>query len=289
MTRERTVVVCALNIAMHRPHSSQAYVDLLKGAYRKNWLSSQGELHGLLLGSLTVADGASAKNEITGEIYRFVKIDPNDPWFDLRTRKQATETEVEQINIPSHLLAHMQRIPFVFYPTEHELWFIAKDKKANLGPLAAEKFFEELLAATAAELRFPEVSVTALPDKNALKTIFKLPELHKLILDFKRPNPDDAGDMEAIFEERMASQNIRGRREELTAPTGESIKPDAQTRAEARVAARNGKVVGYGKDAEGVKIEASTADHPAKFFVKVRSAIETSMDALRRARADQSL
>lgn len=280
----RTITISALNVAMHRPHSPQRYVDLFRAAHAARRLYSQGEIHGLMLGRLQGLRDAVEANEFTGEVYRFVKVDANEPWFDTRTRRQATPEEVEQIAIPEHLLAHMQRIQFVFYPREHQLWFVAKDKKDALSVGAMEKFFQTLLEQTANEHQFPEIAVTALPDEDALDEVFDIPGLHRIELSFKRPNPDDAGALEARFEERLAAMNVRSRQETLAAARGQELQPDDQLRAEAEVAARNGNVKGIGRDDFGRPIERTTAQKPKRLYMRVNSAIETALDVLRRAK-----
>ncbi len=287
MARLRTITIGALNIAMHRPHSPERYVELFTAALKLGRLFQQGEIHGLMLGPLTGRRDAIEKNELSGEIYRFVQVNPDDPWFDLRTRRQAAPEEVERINIPQHLLAHLQSFPFIFYPRQHELWFVSKDRGSSLSIKAAEKFFQALFDQTAAASNFPEIAVTALPDKEKLEELLNLPGLRRLELSFNRPNPDDGGELEAEFEERMANINVGKRHEVLTAPRGQEMEPDAQLQAEARVAARNGKVLGEGVDLDGAPIQMSTEERPARFFKRVNDAIETVKDVLRRARDEQ--
>lgn len=175
--RARTVVVSAMNIAMHRPHSRERYVELFSSAYDVHKLYAQGEIHGLILGSLYGIGDAVQTNELSGEIYRFVKVDANEPWFNTVTRKQATEKEVQQISIPRHLLAHMQKILFIFFPREHELWYVSKDKSGVLAPGIVEKYLQTLFDHVVADQQFPQVDVTALPDEDALEEVFNVPGL----------------------------------------------------------------------------------------------------------------
>lgn len=282
--RARTVVVSALNIAMHRPHSPQRYVELFRSAYDAHRLYQQGEIHGLILGSLYGVGDATQTNELSGEIYRFVKVDANEPWFNTVTRKQATEKEVQQINIPQNLLAHMQKIPFIFFPKEHELWYLSKDKTGSLSPGVFEKYLQTLFDHVVADQQFPQVDVTALPDKDALDEVFEVPGLHRVELTLKRPNPDDAGDLEAKFEQRLARMNVQSRQEVLTAKKGERLQPDEQLRAEAEVTARNGSVKGVGVDEHGTPIEATTAMKPKRVFMRFSEAKETIRELIKRAK-----
>lgn len=284
MSRERTIEISALNIAMHKPHSPQRYVDLFADARGLEFLVEQGELHGIMLGPLYGVEDAVSKNELTGEIYRFVKIDSDEPWFNVETRQQATDKETEGINIPPHLLAHMQHIQFVFYPKEHQLWFICKDRKDRLAPNAAERFFETLFTHVASLKGYPEVAVTALPDAAALEEMLSIHRLGKIVMHFKRPNADDDDDAEVRFMKRLEDQQIKAVTEELTAEQYESIIPDETTRREARIASRNGSVTVIGTDAEGVRVKESTSEKPTRLFRKVNEAVETAMAVLRRTK-----
>lgn len=286
MTRTRTIEICALNISMHTPHSPQRYVDLLVEGRRRKRVFRQGEVHALMLGSLTGSKTAVEANELRGEVYRFVKVDANEPWFNTQTNEQASDEEVATLNIPGNLRAHMQRIEFVFYPKEHELWFISKDGNIRFGPSRAERFFQMLLDEVAVSKELPQVDVTVIPEKTALKNMFALHQLNRIVMQFKRPNPDDAADIAGRIMQRMEAQKVRTINEELIASRGQSIKPDSQTQAEAHVAARNGYVEVHGKDAEGVPVHESTVNKPLRVPMRVDSTIETAADVLLRSRME---
>lgn len=286
MARPKKIEVSALNISMHNPHSPQGYVDLIKRARARRKVFGQGELHALMLGSLTGLATAVEKNELSGEVFRFVKVDDGAPWFNTLTNEQAKDNEIADLNIPPNLRAHMQRIQFIFFPREHELWFISNDGKNRLGPKRMESFFQNLLDEASISQNGPQIEVTALPDKSALREMLKIYQLDRLILQFKRPNPDDAADIAGRIMKRLEQQNVARLHEELVATKGESIKPDAQTIAEAGVAARNGRVEVIGKDEEGLNVRESTDERPLRTVLKVDSDVETPLVALRRAKAE---
>lgn len=284
MSRTRTIQVSALNITMHSPHSPQLYVDLLRRALNRRKIFKQGEIHALMLGSLTGAASAVEKNELTGEVFRFVKVDAAEPWFNSATLKQATDDDLDDISIPPHLFAHMQRIHFVFLPKEHQLWFASVDGKSRLGSLKAESFFQDLLTDASSSQNGPQVDVTAIPDKSALDDMFALHKLSRITMQFKRPNPDDVGSVAARIKQRMQDQRVATVNEELIAEKGESIKPDATTKVEAAVAAMNGYVEVVGKDELGMTVTDSTVNKPLRIPVKVNPNTETTVAALLRAR-----
>lgn len=112
MITTRAIKISALNIAMHQPHSPKKYVELFKDAKKLNYLVRLGSLHGAILGSIYPPKDGNPTSELTGEIYRFVKLDPKEPWFNVETSDVASDDEVGRINIPGHLLPHLQRIEF---------------------------------------------------------------------------------------------------------------------------------------------------------------------------------
>ena len=282
MSLSRTIEICGLNVAMHTPHSQERYVDLFKAAYELKSLIAQGELHGLLLGSLYDTETWTKNKVISGEIYRFVKVDANEPWFNTRTLKQATDQDVKAISIPPHLLAHLQRIPFIFSPSQHRLWFVARDRKNSLGALAAERFIQQLLDLAVAVKDYPIISVTALPDTETLKKLLSMHQLQRLIIEVKRPNPDDAASAVKRAMERLENMNAKKLTEELIAVDGKSIKPDKETRELAVIASENGKVTGIGKTADGLPSRESTAEKPMRIFSKINDAVESAFDILKR-------
>lgn len=286
MARPRSIEIGALNISMHSPHSPQGYVDLLRRALRRRRVFGQGEIHALMLGSLTGANSAVEANEISGEIFRFVKVDVDAPWFNTVTNEQASEDEIAELSIPSNLRAHMQQIQFIFFPREHELWFVSKDGRARMGPQRVEAFFQKLLDDAAASLDGQQVEVTALPDKAALNEMLKLPHLERILMQFKRPNPDDAADIAGRIMERMEKQNVARINEELIGARGVALKPDALTVAEAKVAARNGRVEVRGKDAEGLTVRESTDEKPLRVVASVDSDVETALAVVRRIKSE---
>lgn len=280
----RTIEISALNISMHTPHSPQGYVDLIVHARRKKKIFRQGEVHALMLGSLIGTKSALASNELRGEVFRFVNVNADEPWFNTQTNEQASDEEVAALNIPENLRAHMQRIEFVFYPKEHELWFISRDGSNRLGPSRAARFFKLLLDDVTISRELPDVEVTVIPDKTALEQMFKVFQLNKIVMQFKRPNPDDAADIQARIMGRMEAQKVKTMNEELIAARGQSIKPDAQTLEESKVAALNGFVEVHGKDADGLPVHESTVDKPLRLSVRVNTNIETAADVLLRSR-----
>jgi len=282
MAKGRSIKIAALNIAMHKPHSPQRYMSLFRDARRLNLLVTLGNLHGAMLGSLNGPREYSKDAMMSGEIYRFVKLDANEPWFNLQTSEEASDDDMSGVKIPPHLLPHLQRIEFVFLPDKHELWFVSQDRKDRLGTHAAVTFFQTLFDRVVQEGSYGPVEVTALPDMDTLETMLSLHTLERITMDLKRPNADDTAHEEVRWLKRLEKQNIQRQKLELVAVKGETIEPDDETRTLAAIAARNGNVSVIGKDAAGTRVEESTVARPMVITRHVDSELETSFDVLAR-------
>ena len=282
MERTRTIIISCLNLAMHSPHSRERYVDLLAAAFSAQRVVLLGSVHGGMIGSLYGVSTASAEDELTGELYRFLKLDSDEPWFNAQTKAAASPDDLEALSIPPHLLPHLQRIPFIFRPSIHRFYLISKDRKDTLSAASAKLLLEGVFLPLTAEGLFPPVEITVEPEKGALDEIFGLNSLEHLTIELVPPNPDDGAEIERNWKERLKNQNVRKQIVQLDSERNESIKPDAETLALAKVAASNGKVTATGRDSAGLIKELSTVDKPLRERVVHDPNVETLFDTLRR-------
>lgn len=282
MERTRTITVSCLNIAMHSPHSKSRYVELLAAAFSARRMVRLGSVHGGMIGSLYGATSEAAEKELTGELYRFLKLDPDEPWFNAQTKDIASPDDLEAISIPQHLLPHLQRIPFLFKPSTHRFYLVSKDRKDNLSAGTAKQLLEGVFTPLIAEDLFPPVEITVEPEKDALDEILNLKSLEHLVIELVPPNPDDGDEIEKQWKERLKKQNVRRQTVQLDSERNLSIKPDPETVALAKLASSNGKVTATGHDAQGLKKELSTVDKPLQERVLHDPNVETLFDALRR-------
>lgn len=282
----RTIKIAGLNIAMHQPHSPERYVDLMHQAYRSRHIVKLGKLHAAMLGSLYSSSEKHPRDgtpiEMTGEVYRFVKLDPNEPWFNTETKDVASEEDVQKIAIPRNLLPHLQLIPFIFRPRRHHLAYVSRERGSSLGPRTAEAFFQSLFDYLRTKKEFPQVEVTPLVDKDVVDEMLELKTLEKLTIELKRPNPDDLGHEDERWMKKLEKMKARKLVEQIEAVRGESIVPDAETRSIARVAANNGRVSVVARDATGARFEESTVARPLVITEHVDDKVETTVDVLRR-------
>jgi hypothetical protein len=282
MSKTRKITLAAINIAMHAPHPKERYVDLLQKAFRQRMIVRMGALHGVLLGTLYKPEQQGKEFFVSGEFYRFVKLDPSQPWFNSERKKPATEQDVESINIPGHLLPHLQRIPFVFNARRHQLWYASRDQTSSLAPATAVRFLKALLQSTSIAHNLPEISVTAVPEKTSVEEILNLPGLEYLRIQLVRPNPDSGESAEERWLRWLEKQKTTKAKLELVHARNQILEPDAETREMASVAANNGIVYGRGRTADGLPVEDSTKNRPLQRYEFVDTNIETTADVVRR-------
>jgi hypothetical protein len=286
VARGRRVTFAAINIAMHAPHPMAKYVELLQKAFRRRSIIRMGALHAVMLGSMGRPQEHGRTVFVSGEVYRFVKLDPDQPWFNAEKKEPATDEDVEAIKIPGHLLPHLQGIPFVFNAARHRLWYVSRDGKSSLGTATATRFFSQLLQSTAIQHDLPEVSVTAVPESGSVEEILGLPGLEYLKIELVRPNPDSGESAEERWLRRLEEQKTTKAKLELFHAKNQVIEPDAETKEMAEVAANNGVVYGRGRTADGLPVEDSTVARPMLRHEFVDTDIETATDVLARLAAE---
>lgn len=279
MARETRIDVCALNIAMHAPHSVDKYVELMLSAYRSRRVVSSRGVNGALIGALYYVDKSNPAKGLTGEIYRFIQLDPNEPWFNVQNKEAANEEELKEIKIPDHLKPHLARFSFVFFPKGHRLYVETKNAGKTIGPSTVAAIFERIFLDPSLE-RFGEIEVTVEPDKNEVAEIFNIPFIHHLKIELLRPNPDDHDGDERKFLKRLEKQGAKKMQVALISTRNDILSPDEDTKRLAQVAASNGYVSASGRDLNDQPIERSTKNAPWIESFPYNSDIQTSNDVL---------
>lgn len=257
MTRKKTIPVYCLNLAMHAPHSPERYVELLQACHRH--VVELNSPFAAMIGSLYAPASPDDSGLWAGEFYQFLNIDVNDPWFDLNRREQASDGDKAAVSIPSHLKPELTRFSFVFDPVSHLMVVQMKQDGRSFGAGRAQKLLDRLFAHPRMQ-EFPSVEVTALPQRDAVERMLKLPHLSQLKISLVRPNPDDLDKTEAKLMGRLAGQNAKRMDIVLQGAGNQSLTPDEETRAVAQVAAHNGVVSVVAKNSEGKTVATSTLD-----------------------------
>lgn len=226
---------------------------------------------------------------IEGELVRFSEIEQDNPWVNVETGKMLEPGD--EPSLPENLKPNGTYFNYIFYPKgkgiNHKLFYISKSRNQQgsydtLSPRYVRDMFQKLFDNNEEiKLDLQSLEVTVLPDRGALKSIFKIHSLKKIELLIKAPNPDDLADEEHEMWERMDIMNVSKIYQEYISEKNESIKPDEELKIKAKIAASNGYVKGIGKTADGVKEEISTTEVPLKEEVVVENNNVAEIEALR--------
>lgn len=279
------IPIAGVNIVTH-PHSPKGYIDLLNAMFNlRLHVPMRGAQH-LMLGELKPVSGDGSDGALFGRLYRFVHVDKDAPWFNVARHDEATSEELSSINLPDELRPNTETFDFVFYPKGHSFYINTRSgnrvngKRHSIGVGQVVKLLKTLASISEIQQRFGVVDITAFPDQEQLEKILSIHNLNKLVIEVSKPNPDELGQAQAKVFDRLSGMKARKLKQELIAERYESITVDEDTRTLARVAAGNGKVVGYGYTANNKKVEESTVAKPWTDRVQYDSDIQTEADAL---------
>lgn len=273
MARIRKSEIGAVNIVTH-PHSPKGYDDLLSDACNGFYYGKIRGLDGGVIGEKSEWSG-NPEDPISGFIWRFVNLDSNAPWANLKTRKEQDPAKTPVV--PPELKPHLRKEAFVFFPKGHRMFFCAK----TFSPGSVERMLKNMFSTSKIVDKYGEVEVHLETSQEAIETILKMERLSSVELFISLPNSDEL-DGEARFKERMDALNARKNDLKLTAGRGESITPDEDLKTQMVIARSNGyvKANGYSKTEE--RLEISTRSHPFKYGVEYDSTQDSFMSVLRR-------
>lgn len=279
MTRIRSsaIHIGALNVVL-QPHSPLKYIELLRLMAKKKF---DAHVHGdnaLLLGSCSYLNKDNPLEGVRGDIYKFLKLDAADAWFNTENMDEATPDDVADINIPDYLKPHFKRFQYIFFPRGHRFYFISSKPKHSLSPKLVKNFFE--LVFTRKEFAdFGALTVTVQPDPNSLDAVFSLKSISVIKMEISRPNPDDLEDAEAKILDRLNNLNAKVEKVEFLAASNEGLRPDAEMKEFAGIASENGHVYAEGKNGDGLKQYISTKEMPLHVTAKFNPSLNSEFDA----------
>lgn len=267
MARERKLEVCVLNIALARQQGKvpkpEDYHQLMRAAFlAKRPAKLRGDRRGLLV----QVDRDAEEGRIAGVVATFTDFDVDDSWIDTSSGKEASDDDLEQIQIPNRLRPHHRRYNFQFDLGAHKLAIETKSEpetgkdRLNLTPGTAASLFEALFHAESITEKFGPIGVTVLPHQEGIDAIINWRHAEKIEITIKPPNPDDE-DLEERIEQRMSSMNAARWDQDFRARGDDALSPDDELKASMRVAARNGHVIAIGYE-EGERRELSTKNMP---------------------------
>lgn len=274
--RKTNFYVACLNIVLH-PHSRDKYISLLRAI---NELKLDAKVRGddaLMIGSFY--EIVESRGEaFSGSIYKFLKLDAAEDWFNTLKNDAASREDIKDINIPDHLKPHFKKFQYVFFPKNHRLYFICKKGSDTLSPNMLKLFFDRI--ASASELaQFGELSVTVQPEEGITEQFFSIERVSLIELEIHKPNPDDHEDLEEEIMERLKSLNAGKEKRTYVEATNTGLQPDNMLKALAAVAAENGGVYVKGRH-DGKVVELNSRERPLKSAHSYNGDLQTELYAL---------
>ncbi|WP_368648604.1 DUF4747 family protein [Castellaniella ginsengisoli] len=262
MARDRSFEVSGLNIRVHSKHTEDEYEALWRMLHTRRRSSVWG-YDALMIGEVYPPRGKMEAPYLFGDLYKFLNIDPNDPWFDVARKKPATKEDVSEIVIPDNLKPNFSFCPYIFDLRKHKLYFISKSSEGvGVSPSRVKRLIEYLSGAREIGDRFNDVNVTILTDRKKVSELLSWEVIRTLEIYIERPNANDKAD------ERRALDKLNGMRANSKrtiwkkAKGAKSIVVDEETRLLANAAADNGVVKVSGRNQQGVPDKASSESYP---------------------------
>jgi hypothetical protein len=274
MRNNRTIRLAAFNIVTH-PHTTQGYVNLFHSARKlKRDIPIRGETHGRLGTSIDLDDYSEPL--VTGDIYTYLELNINDPWFNTRTGEAADTTQTQEVQIPDYLRPHLKQLRYVFFPKTHLFVFVQHDTgkhRGTLGVNSMSDFLTELLndPRLLEKTDFKKVEVRSVQDRKSLAWIFSKLKVEQLEITIRRPNGDSSGDAKKSVEEELEEQNLEEYFVKQTAEKGKGIKPNENTGRLLNEAMTNGGVKAKGRDTDDKMQTVNTQSKPLLEPIEISS------------------
>lgn len=261
MARPTILRMAAVNLRVH-PHPAGVYERLLRLAHRRRLTAKvHADRHGII--SQIWASPDPQIPGIHGTISTYLQFDAKEPWIDLETFEEATDEELNKIELPEHLRPSLRRCRFVLDSKIHILSFDIEPSKGGMSPNSMLRFLEGLFAHAVIVKDFGPVGLTIVHEDYTVDRLFSLERISEIFIQANRPNPGDYDttpyeDLEDFLREQQAE-----RLEQRISSSERQIVPNEATIALARVADENGFVRVRGANENGEVIELSTKDSAA--------------------------
>jgi hypothetical protein len=274
---KKRIVMGEINI-VSQPHTLDLYIEAFKELHQaKSKVLYHGHRY-IEIGTCRELDDVRLPNALTGHFFVFSQINFDDPWLNMLRNAEATDTELNQLNIPPHLAPEFRRFRYVFDCRKHILYFEKFSiGRQHLSPKAFAQSLNRLLHEPILFGKFKEINAFTVPDEQAIETILTLNKLRRLFMRLHRPNPDD-DDFEKGILNQLNTEHVGVQETNLLkAPREPAIAPSEFTKKIARLSAKFGHVIGWGKDKQNAPIKVDTESHPKEhniIFKETEDALE---------------
>jgi hypothetical protein len=280
MARPASFELSCINVRVHSKHEASEYSEFWKMLYqmRRPLVTRSGIA--LMIGE-AYKESAGPRPLYSGAFYRFIQINPDDPWFDIEQHKPADQQDVKKISIPAHLRPNLQSIPYIFDLASHRLYVMSSSKSGTLSPASVLRLVSELSGHHKVTDRFKAVDLTISTRRQDVEKLFSWRVLQRVEITVERTNPSDFEDEAKVFQYLTNLGAQRETRGYVKASDAKTITPDDDMRALAAVAADNGLVSVKGINTEGKPDRATSQDYPWRRKSTYNRKVQTLMDAFR--------
>jgi hypothetical protein len=263
MARDRTIKISGINLRVHSKHAPSEYVELWKAFTRLRKPKTRG-VSALMIGTQRPLSKEDPASPIFGYLYRFVNIDPSDPWFDIEKHGVADDDDVAQVRIPAKLKPNLEEIPYLLDTKRHRFFFKSGGVGAEVSPGIALSLIEHLAQYPSISERFGEVDATIITEKGTLRQLLSWPVLKQISVTLKRPNPNEFDDDQEFYA-RLERRGLKLEEHKFVkAPEAETITPDEEMVAMFNRAIEDGTYTQRGVDEDGELRTASASEYPMK-------------------------
>jgi hypothetical protein len=260
MSRETKMTIGAINIKIH-PHSPEKYIELFTDVIK---LKKKAAIRGDIYGSLSKFNyiDSNKLNGFKGYIFKFLNVNPDEPWFDVEQEKAADSRMIQEVEVLKKIKPHFSFFMYYFFPKKHRFIFTSYYDQKSISPNSVARFLENLFYEPEIIEKYGEVDVIVEPSVEGLEKIFAITTIERLELVITKPNPDDHEDAEQKLLKRLGKLKAKQLREEYVSERRESIVPDNELKILSKIAASNGYVIASGRNLEGRPVRESTIEHP---------------------------
>lgn len=262
MARMRSFEVGGLNIRVHTRHETDEYVKFWNALYKNRATALYGN-DALMIGEARSENPDDPEAPITGYFYKFLNIDPNEPWFDIAQRKPATDEDISKVSIPDNLKPNFKFVPYVFLPKKHRLYFVTKASSSDaMASSTVHRLLSKLVLRNEIAEHFGDVEIAVLTDREEIEELLKWQIIKTLEIFIERPNAleheDEADVLDRLNRLGAGSERIIIKK----ASDAVTLEPDEGLRKLSLVAADNGEVRVSGTNTKGVRDHASSKNFP---------------------------
>ena len=221
-----SITISVLNVKIH-PHTTELYVNLLKLSCDKHLLGKVRGNDFVLLGWCKSITLEKPELGLYGELYKFLNIDPRQPWLNMINVTPFDIDENTPMPVPENLKPNLRKIPFCFFPKKHRFAYDI----AHLTPNGAQKVLNSIFNRPLINEKFGYVDVEIETSQEGVEEVLSVPNKHKIIIDLTLPNPDEVGGAEKDVMDRLIEARVRKEHVEQSSDNPQGIDPDIYTKA----------------------------------------------------------